>query len=342
MIEGHGDDLYKFGRNMVSNFSSNVYNRVDHSGLYRYLGERMDTVCSYPEPMPYSLEKEIARHCSLESAGQVCVTNGATEAIYLIAQAYQGRTSAVWMPTFSEYADACRVHRHTVKPFYSLDRLPEEVDLVWICNPNNPTGEVRDKKQLLELIGSHPDKLFILDQSYEYFTTKVLLSAREAVSFPNVILIHSMTKQYAIPGLRVGYFIACEGVASDIRSRKMPWSVNSLAIEAANYLLKEGEAISADISALLTERDRLIEKLLATGIVEIWPTDTHYMLVKLRMGKAANLKEYLATEHGILIRDASNFEGLDERFFRIATQTPEENDQLVEAIGSWVEKLINE
>lgn len=340
MIEGHGDDLYKYGKKIVSNFSSNVYNRIDHSGLYQRLNERLSTICSYPEPMPYSLESEIARRYSL-TPRQVCVTNGATEAIYLIAQVFQGRISAVLGPTFSEYADACRVHRHKVKPFYSLDALPEDAELVWICNPNNPTGEVRNKEDLKALVDSHPDKLFIFDQSYEYFTLKSLLGIKEAASFPNVILLHSMTKQYAIPGLRVGYFTASEGLTDDVRCRRMPWSVNSLAIEAAKYLLEEGDGISADIPQLLAERERLTNLLLATGMLEIWPTDTHYMLIKLRMGKAAALKDFLAVNHGILIRDASNFEGLDECFFRIATQTPEENDKLVKAISEWMEQIMS-
>ena len=340
MIEGHGDDLYKYGKKIVSNFSSNVYNRIDHSGLYQRLNERLSTICSYPEPMPYSLESEIARRYSL-TPRQVCVTNGATEAIYLIAQVFQGRISAVLGPTFSEYADACRVHRHKVKPFYSLDALPEDAELVWICNPNNPTGEVRNKEDLKALVDSHPDKLFIFDQSYEYFTLKSLLGIKEAASFPNVILLHSMTKQYAIPGLRVGYFTASEGLTDDVRCRRMPWSVNSLAIEAAKYLLEEGDGISADIPQLLAERERLTNLLLATGMLEIWPTDTHYMLIKLRMGKAAALKDFLAVNHGILIRDAANFEGLDERFFRIATQTPEENDKLVKAISEWMEQIMS-
>ena len=340
MIEGHGDDLYKYGKKIVSNFSSNVYNRIDHSGLSQRLNERLSTICSYPEPMPYSLESEIARRYSL-TPRQVCVTNGATEAIYLIAQVFQGRISAVLGPTFSEYADACRVHRHKVKPFYSLDALPEDAELVWICIPNNPTGEVRNKEDLKALVDSHPDKLFIFDQSYEYFTLKSLLGIKEAASFPNVILLHSMTKQYAIPGLRVGYFTASEGLTDDVRCRRMPWSVNSLAIEAAKYLLEEGDGISADIPQLLAERERLTNLLLATGMLEIWPTDTHYMLIKLRMGKAAALKDFLAVNHGILIRDASNFEGLDERFFRIATQTPEENDKLVKAISEWMEQIMS-
>ncbi|GAE18684.1 L-threonine 3-O-phosphate decarboxylase [Bacteroides pyogenes DSM 20611 = JCM 6294] len=152
---------------------------------------------------------------------------------------------------------------------------------------------------------------------------------------PNVVLIHSMTKKFAVPGLRIGYFTASESLVVRIRSHRMPWSVNALAIEAGHFLLDEGDRIAADVPALLDESKRLAERLAATGLVEVWPTDTHYMLLRLRIGKASALKEYLAGEHGMLIRDASNFEGLDERFFRIAAQTPEENDRLVEAVGQW-------
>ena len=326
--------MYKYAGRIVSNFSSNVYNRVDHSGLYRRLSERLEVTTAYPEPEPYSLEEKIARKYGL-SAAEVCVTNGATEAIYLIAQTFRSQTSAVLMPTFSEYADACRLHGHKVKPFFSTEALPGEAGLVWICNPNNPTGEVRRKRQLEELILSRPDCLFVIDQSYEYFTLEPLFTMKEAAAMPNVVLIHSMTKKFAVPGLRIGYFTASESLVVRIRSHRMPWSVNALAIEAGHFLLDEGDRIAADVPALLDESKRLAERLAATGLVEVWPTDTHYMLLRLRIGKASALKEYLAGEHGMLIRDASNFEGLDERFLRIAAQTPEENDRLVEAVGQW-------
>ncbi|WP_302560746.1 threonine-phosphate decarboxylase [Phocaeicola sartorii] len=332
MIEGHGDDAYKY-KAIKINFSSNVYNHVDHSGLYQYLSRQMESIRTYPEPEPYSLEKVLAERFRLSSE-EVCVTNGATEAIYLIAQTFRNQTSAILMPTFSEYADACRLHGHKVVPIYNLNRLPDRGKLIWLCNPNNPTGEVREKEALTACIKQNPQRIFIIDQSYEFFTQKALLTAREAAEFPNVILLHSMTKRFAVPGLRLGYITACKELLHEIRTQRMPWSVNQLAIEAGHYLLSSSQC-DIDISLLLKEKERLSQSLLSIGGMEIWPSDTHYMLVQLRMGKAAALKEYLATEQGILIRDASNFEGLNEHFFRIATQTPEENDKLVESIKKW-------
>lgn len=332
MIEGHGDDAYKY-KAIKINFSSNVYNHVDHSGLHQHLFQQMESIRTYPEPEPYSLEKVLAERFHLSSE-EVCVTNGATEAIYLIAQTFRNQISAILMPTFSEYADACRLHGHKVVPIYNLNRLPDRGRLIWLCNPNNPTGEVREKEALTACIKQNRQRIFIIDQSYEFFTQKALLTAREAAEFPNVILLHSMTKRFAVPGLRLGYITACKELLHEIRTQRMPWSVNQLAIEAGHYLLSSSQC-DIDISLLLKEKERLAQSLLSIGGMEIWPSDTHYMLVQLRMGKAAALKEYLATEHGILIRDASNFEGLNEHFFRIATQTPEENDKLVESIKKW-------
>lgn len=332
MIEGHGDDAYKY-KAIKINFSSNVYNHVDHSGLHQHLFQQMESIRTYPEPEPYSLEKVLAERFHLSSE-EVCVTNGATEAIYLIAQTFRNQISAILMPTFSEYADACRLHGHKVVPIYNLNRLPDRGRLIWLCNPNNPTGEVREKEVLIACIKQNPQRIFIMDQSYEFFTQKALLTAREAAEFPNVILLHSMTKRFAVPGLRLGYITACKELLHEIRTQRMPWSVNQLAIEAGHYLLSSSQ-YDIDIYLLLREKKRLVQSLLSIGGMEIWPSDTHYMLVQLRMGKAAALKEYLATEHGILIRDASNFEGLNEHFFRIATQTPEENDKLVESIKKW-------
>lgn len=339
MIEGHGDDSYKYARPITANFSSNVCPHVDLSALKACLATRLDSIVNYPEPEPYTLEARLAAHHRL-SAEAVCVTNGATEAIYLIAQTFRGTNSAILQPTFSEYADACRMHGHRVTSLYQLPEagccLPSDIRMLWLCNPNNPTGTVADKEQLAELIEQNPQVCFVIDQSYEHFTLQPLFTAAEATEYPNVLLLHSMTKRYAVPGLRLGYITGHPGLLSRLRSHRMPWSVNQLAISAGLHLLAFGVPNPLDVPAYLHETSRLRDALLRLGVLEIWPTDTHILLIRLRFGRASALKDYLANRHGILIRDASNFDGLDEHFFRIATQTPEENDRLVEAIGQWV------
>ena len=208
--------------------------------------------------------------------------------------------------------------------------------MLWLCNPNNPTGTVAGKEYMRGLIEHNPQVCFIIDQSYEFFTLCPLFSPAEAAEYPNVLLLHSMTKRYAIPGLRLGYVTGSSGLLERLRTNRMPWSVNRLAIEAGLFLLENDVPEPLDVAAYLQETARLGKALKAVGGLDVWDTQTHFMLVQLRMGKASALKEYLAGEHGILIRDASNFAGLDERFFRIATQTPEENDRLVAAIEEFM------
>lgn len=341
MIEGHGDDSYKYSRPITANFSSNVYSKVDLSDLKAHLCARIEGIGNYPEPEPYTLEARLAHRHRLP-ADAVCVTNGATEAIYLIAQTFRGTNTAILQPTFSEYADACRIHGHRVTSLYQLPTekdgflLPQEVRMLWLCNPNNPTGMVVDKAYLTELINRNSQVCFVLDQSYEYFTLRPLFTPAQAAEFPNVLLLHSMTKRYAVPGLRLGYITADGGLLKRLRTHRMPWSVNQLAIEAGLHLLEHDVPNPLDVPAYLQETARLRTALESLGGLEVWATETHFMLIRLRFGKASALKEYLAAEHGILIRDASNFDGLDEHFFRIATQTSEENNRLVEAIRQWM------
>ena len=334
MIQGHGDDFYKY-KGIRANFSSNVYNHFCHEGLFCYLSEKLDNVVSYPEPAPAHLEGALAQLLGLQPE-EVCITNGATEAIYLIAQTFRRSRSTILMPTFSEYQDACCIHEHQITRIYSLEHISPQAQLLWLCNPNNPTGTVLDKELLVQTIEQHLQTLFVLDVSYAPFTEEPLLNVQEACSFPNVLMLHSMTKEYAIPGLRLGYITAHKNLLEKIRLHRMPWSVNQLAIDAGFYLLAHPDEFQLPLHELMLERQRVAQQLTALGCIEVWPSQTHILLCKLRMGKSVALKEYLAKEHGLLIRDASNFEGLDDSFFRIAVQEKNENDTLIHAIEEWI------
>lgn len=336
MINGHGDDAFHFERPIVANFSSNVYSHVDMEPLKEHLRQQLDRVSHYPEPEPYTLERALAGRLGIHAAS-VCVTNGATEAIYLTAHAFQDRHSTILAPTFSEYADACRLYGS--KPA-KRSEMPDQVrhDVLWLCNPNNPTGGVIPKEQLVKAIQDNPETVFVIDQSYGFFTREKLLTAAEAVRYPNVIQLHSMTKRYALPGLRLGYVTANPTMIERIRAVRMPWSVNALAIEAGLYLCEHPDTGPIDLEALLTETQRLRKTLNAIPGLTAEPTQTHFFLCHLQKGRAADLKRWLAEKQGILIRDASNFEGLDAGHFRIATQTPEENDLLAAAIRHYLEE----
>ncbi len=331
MIEGHGDDRYRYGE-IRADFSSNVPAGVDHRELYAFLRERLTVLEHYPEPEPFTLERALAERHNF-APESVLATSGATEAIYLAAHLTAGATTEIVQPSFAEYGDACRLYGHRVSSVATPWAPTGET--LWCCNPNNPTGTAFDAERLLRTVDEHPNCLFVIDQSYAAFTLRPTLAVAEAARRKNLVLLHSMTKHYAVPGLRLGYLTAHPTLCARLRRLRMPWSVNALAIEAGRYLLEHG-VTAPPLAELLAETRRLTDGLQATGRFVPQPTDTHFMTVEIRAGGTAReLKEWLATTRGILIRDASNFEGLTARHFRVATQTREANDLLLKALKEW-------
>ena len=329
MIEGHGDDLYRYD-NIKMNFSSNIYNGTDLSALDAFLCTQMQTIRSYPEPSAASLEQMIALDCGI-SPDEVMVTSGAVDAIYLIAQAYRHEgTCHVMQPTFREYEDACRVFGYEER---------EDGDLCWLCNPNNPTGDVMAVEDVLALAERH--HLLIVDQSYEDYTMAPLLQPADVVGRDNIILLHSMTKRYAVPGLRLGYITASASIINRLWEQYRPWAINALSLEAGKWLVQRGETAISDLESYLAETQRLRALLNEIDGIETVDTQTNFFLCTIQQATAAELKEYLAREHGILIRDASNFTGLSPHHFRIATQSPAENDALVAAILNYELRRLN-
>lgn len=322
MINGHGDDLHLYP-NVWANFSSNVYSAADHRTLIAHLREHIHTLLSsYPEPEPYTLQRELAKALG-RIPNEVLVTNGATEAIYLIAQLMRGGRTYILEPTFSEYADACQMAQHEL---VTVPCSIHQLDSYWICNPNNPTGQILDEIGLE--VEKYPNTLFVIDRSYEYFARHSLSRELRA---NNVIYIHSLTKRYRIPGLRLGYITGSEQILKQLRTLRQPWSVNALAIEAGRWIVQQGFPHTIDRLGLWKETDRLREALVDINGIEVEATDTHFMLLRLPL-PAAEIKAILAHEYGLLVRDASNFRGLSEQHIRIATQTPRANDALIAAL----------
>ena len=337
MIEGHGDDTYRYDDLLKVNFSSNVYQHADLAPLREHLMAHFDVVAHYPEPQPRSLERLIAFKEGVSPAC-VMVTNGATEAIYLIAQLFRGSASIIPQPTFGEYADACRIHNHIISYENSEDitQLPRD-RVYWICNPNNPSGNVLMKGFMDYLVRRSPRYTFVVDQSYEAYTKEPLMKASEMNDQPNLLILHSLSKTYGVPGLRLGYITGHPNTINLLRELRHPWSVSSLAIETGKFLLTKGQPAVKDTDAYLEETERLRSELRQIEGLRVFETKTNYMLCELDDVSAADLKYYLIHEHGILIRDCSNFHGLSNHFFRVAAQNPDENDALVAAIRQYLE-----
>ncbi len=334
MLQGHGDDIYKY-RDIRINFSSNIYAHADLSRLEEHLFHTIGLIRNYPEPEPYSLETAIARKHGIER-DNVLVTSGITEAIYLIAQTFglqeKSCVASILHPTFSEYEDACRMYGIPTEPLTS--HHSPFTSLLWLCNPNNPTGSIYSKAEIQEYADNFD--FVIVDQSYEDYTLAPMLTHQEAAASHNILQLHSLTKTYAIPGLRIGYVIAPSDIINRLRHYVRPWAVNSLAIEAGKWLVENDVRVLPSLDTYLSETERLRERLNEIPGIETEDTHTSFFLAQVHPQTAAALKDYLATNHAILIRDASNFRGLTPHHFRISTQSPRNNDLLVDAITAFI------
>lgn len=340
MLFGHGDDYFSTSGELVANYSSNVWYGARQDVLRDHLYATFQRLSRYPEPDAASLKQALAG-CYGLSESQVLVTNGSITAFYLIAQAWAGASSAIFIPSFAEYEDACTLYKHQIRyirnefPLSSVAFAKEE--LCWICNPNNPDGRLWPADDIRTLLAAYPDTLFILDQAYAEFIAEETVSPAELAHYPNLILIRSISKVHKIPGLRIGYILASPALISRIQAYLIPWSVNSLAVETGKYVLQHPEQFELPLARWRKDTMALMQALAEIPDLEVLPSCTTFFLVRLKRGTAAALKQYLLEEHRILIRDASNFRGLTPAYFRLSTQTPEQNALLVQAIRQWLE-----
>ncbi|MEM8965857.1 MAG: aminotransferase class I/II-fold pyridoxal phosphate-dependent enzyme [Bacteroidota bacterium] len=334
MIDGHGDDQHRYNRKIEHNFSSNVYYKGCPPELLTAIASAVPDIQHYPSPAAEELNEAAAKKFQLNK-NQFIFTNGATEAFYLIAHVFSGATAAIVAPTFSEYEDACRIHGLDYQ-LVSKSRLrASKYQLLFICNPNNPDGGIFPTQLLIQLIEESPSTVFVIDEAYIEFTDQLESLAPLVKRLKNLIVVRSLTKTFAIPGIRLGYVIASPSIIEQLLSKKMPWSVNALAIHAGLQLFKHYEQWQFDVAELLSETREFIEQLSAIDGLEVLPTYTSYFLVKLHKKTAAELKTYLVKEHGILIRDATNFNRLTGEYIRLSTQSPAANASLIKAFNQW-------
>lgn len=335
MLHGHGDDGYRYSSKIVADFSTNVWYGGEPAGLKEYIFEKWNDVNRYPEVLAESLQEKIAAHHRL-SVGQVLVCSGATESIYLIAHQFAGKRTAIVTPSFSEYEDACLSFDHEISSLSWQDalELPRlKADLVFICSPNNPTGLIfNDLQYWLKL---NPQCLFAVDEAFIDFTgagdSAISLMAR----FPNLLIMRSLTKTYAIPGLRLGYLLAREEVVESLMNIKQPWTVNTLAMAAGHYIYDHFDQIQPPVPQLLSDKRTFVQELQKLECIEVSDSDAHFFLARTLVRNAAQLKDFLIEKHGLLIRDAGNFRGLTRQHFRLATQRPEDNERMINALKEW-------
>ncbi len=336
MINGHGDDLHHFVGEIKYNFSSNVYHNGCPDTLIKTLRHSINKIQNYPSPAANELNKVAAHHFKLNEE-QFLFTNGATEAFYLIAQQYREQTATILGPTFSEYEDACKINQ-VKHHFISWDEITKHqftTALVFICNPNNPNGAVVRTETLEQIVAQFPSSHFIIDEAYIEFTDAIETSIPLISLYKNISVVRSLTKTFSIPGVRLGYLISNRTFISTLLKIKMPWTVNSMAIEAGKFIFENYQTLYFNKTLLLKEAEVFKKSIETIDFMEVVSGFTTYFLVKLKIGTAAALKMYLAEAHQILIRDATNFVTLEGEHIRLSVQSTLANEAILKALKEW-------
>lgn len=281
---------------------------------------RKADVTRYPDPEALALREAIAKRHSVPVE---CVLpgNGSVEVIWLAAAAYlePGRTAMVAGPTFGEYAAAALAAGAQVGAELKGSTV------AFFCNPNNPTGTLKDPVVLKAMAEEHPDTLFVVDEAYLPFVQAG--SCLDGGLLSNLLILRSLTKDCAIPGLRLGYGVGALEVIQALRAVQPPWSVNAVAQAAGVAALACGDHLQACEKELAEAKGYLVNALSRLGL-EVLPSETNFFLVGA--GDGAGFREALL-EQGICVRDCASF-GLPA-YVRIGVRTPPECRVLVDAVA---------
>ena len=294
----------------------------------------------YPDSETTELRQRLSERLGV-APNNILVGNGSTELIRLIALTYFGRDDSVLIlePTFGEYEVACqivgaRVLKQRTKAEDSfVPKIEETITLirqrfpkgVFLCNPNSPTGGYLSLHEVEMILGSGENTLFVLDEAFVTFAdenwSSINLTCRD-----NVIIVRSMTKDYGLAGLRLGYVIAHEGVIESLHRVRPPWHVNVIAQKAGVAALKDADYLEWCKQQIRQAKQFLMDELSRIGFTLV-PSKANYFLV--RVGNAKEFRTALL-KHGILVRNCSSF-GLPE-YVRIAPRTMPECRKLITII----------
>ena len=296
----------------------------------------------YPDRECGLLRTEISGLHSIE-VDRILVGNGCSELIHLIASALIRPSDPVLVvgPTFSEYARATRLANGNVRfclasaeTEFAIPIGALEVELasgrykvVWICNPNNPTGRSITREQLIAWLQKYPKTVFVVDESYIEFT-----EAGESLvhcELENLIVLRSMTKAYAIAGLRLGYAVMGQALHHAIRVRRAPWSVNSLAQTAGIEAIRDQEYYLDAMARLHVAKQSFVSGLVERGFR---PHDSDTCFLLLPIDNAVDARNELLAQ-GLVVRDCRSF-GIDEHL-RIAIHEPANNLRLLYELAKW-------
>ncbi len=349
----HGGNVFAVARALgiapeeILDFSANINPLGPAPGVRESMIGALDRLIHYPDSDCSELREALAHRHGVETIN-ICVANGSTQLIYLMPRLVPGKRALVVAPAFSEYAlalvrDGWQVEEFTLEacdgfalPFARLEqRVAGGYDLVVLANPGNPTGRLYSlaETEMLSRLCRTAGAFLVIDEAFIDFCEEASIKSYAAAE-EGILVLRSLTKFYALPGLRLGYAIAAAPVISRLASLREPWSVNTVAQAAALASLAAPGYAEATRTLVAAERTRLAAGIAAIAGFSPFPSAANYLLVASKGGlSAGELGERVLAER-ILIRSCANFTGLGELFFRVAVKRPGENDRLLAALAA--------
>lgn len=357
----HGADLEKIKRKYhikgeLVDFSSNINPFTPENTVINII-EDIQELRKYPDIEYVELRSSIAERIVKDNdqcdfvfnQENVCVGNGATELVYLFMRTIKGKIGVI-CPTFSEYRRAAGIvgKKHveiqmvqTEDGFEYPDFDSPEMDIyrdieaLFICNPNNPDGKLRNIDKVVEFCRKNGIKL-VVDETFIEFCDEYRKYTALNYAYQDIYVLRAVTKFYGLPGIRLGYLVTKNSSYVDkLFKLKEPWTVNSIAENLGMELLKDEKFRNYTRKYYREERKYMKESIDAIKNLKVYETHSAFMLVKIDEKSKYNsrdLKKKLIFEHGVVIRDASNFLGLNSRFFRLAVKRHRDNMLLIECL----------
>ena len=353
-VRAHGGDIYGAARALncdpreIIDFSASINPLGASPHVWKAIAKAQPLLHHYPDPECWDLRRTLATFWHIDSE-QIVVGNGSTELIEVLPRALGIHRLLVVQPTFSEYAAAMMRAGGQTTALYTdrrdqhaipIDRLchvmetgrhdGRSIDGVVLCHPNSPTGQACSADDVIRLVQATRRRrrwLFIDEAFADYCPERSVLA--HAASWSHVVVLRSMTKFYALPGLRVGYAVATDATIRRLQRQLPPWSVSVMGQIAAVAAVNDAAHARKSLRFMAGERERLRKLLTVLPGCVVMPTYANYFLVELPRGwHARDVTEQLRGQ-GLLIRDCSSVPGLNSRSIRVAVRSVHENDRLI-------------
>ncbi len=355
-MSDHGGNIYAASRktgfplSRILDFSASINPLGVPKRAALAMKDHIGSLRHYPEPYSEGLADCIGKQFGSGNEAIIC-GNGSTELIYLIPRALRPARVLIPAPTFGEYERACRGSGASVVAGFRLNherdfdvdpalfieamsggpKGTEPYDMAFLCNPNNPTGRLVSKEDVLGIADAAESLscYLVVDEAFIDFCPEASVVAQVARN-PHLIVLRSLTKFYALSGIRLGYGVLHPSVAERIRAYKEPWTVNSLAQCAGVAALEDTAYQRASRETMEREKSFMEAELKKMGIPFV-PSAANYYLLRVEHGAASAVAALEGK--GILVRHCANFAGLDETYIRVAVRSRLENERLLKEMG---------